>query len=72
MNGKQISGVKNSTKIDKEVKTDVKSSTLIDLFRTPCMRQSTLIMYYLWFTNSFRKRNPQLLKNIVQYFVRKY
>jgi len=53
MNGKQISGVKNSTKIDKEVKTDVKSSTLIDLFRTPCMRQSTLIMYYLWFTNSF-------------------
>ena len=53
MNGRRTSVVNVAAKTSNESEKEVKSSTLLDLFLTPCMRRSTLIMYYLWFTNSF-------------------
>jgi len=41
------------TPVSKDKDQTVNSSTILDLFRTPYLRRSTLIMYYLWFTNSF-------------------
>lgn len=51
MNGKQNSGKLQQKHSDKEA--DSPSSSILDLYKTPCIRRSTLIMYYLWFTNSF-------------------
>eukprot|EP00090_Calanus_glacialis_P008106 TRINITY_DN16442_c0_g1_i2.p1 TRINITY_DN16442_c0_g1~~TRINITY_DN16442_c0_g1_i2.p1 ORF type:complete len:553 (-),score=119.37 TRINITY_DN16442_c0_g1_i2:26-1684(-) len=53
MNGNSMAMVNSETKPSKEVKNGGTSATLLDLFKTPCIRRSTLIMYYLWFTNSF-------------------
>jgi len=51
MNGREYNkGVVQAVQQKVEYGTD---STLLDLFKTPGLRRGTIIMYYLFFTNSF-------------------
>jgi len=48
----KMNGIQHIKTTEKEQKID-HSSNVLDLFKTPGLRRSTLIMYYLFFTNSF-------------------
>eukprot|EP00092_Neocalanus_flemingeri_P003804 GFUD01004097.1.p1 GENE.GFUD01004097.1~~GFUD01004097.1.p1 ORF type:complete len:559 (-),score=90.28 GFUD01004097.1:300-1976(-) len=53
MNGINIEKTNISTEENKEAQGSESSSNVLDLFKKPGLRRSTLIMYYLFFTNSF-------------------
>ena len=51
MNGREKKKIVES--VNKEERETVDDSNMLDLFKTPGLRRATLIMYYLFFTNSF-------------------
>eukprot|EP00090_Calanus_glacialis_P012725 TRINITY_DN21349_c0_g1_i1.p1 TRINITY_DN21349_c0_g1~~TRINITY_DN21349_c0_g1_i1.p1 ORF type:complete len:278 (+),score=71.47 TRINITY_DN21349_c0_g1_i1:2-835(+) len=51
MNGREFQ--KTSSPVIEEKSGNAGSSNVLDLFKTPGLRRGTIIMYYLFFTNSF-------------------
>ena len=51
MNGLEQNKISGQVVSEKD--RPAESSSVLDLFKTPGLRRGTLIMYYLFFTNSF-------------------